>query len=100
MRQTLVGRLGDAGANIDSADQSASDECQVGSSLRGSSGSPVTTPVPDRRAQTTTWASAMSLVPLAARRRPTSVASTPSRGATWVRGCRGSQAWQEGSRIA
>ena len=43
---------------------------------------------PVRRAQITTWASAMSAVRLAASRIPTWMASAPSRGTTRVSGCR------------
>jgi beta-glucosidase len=61
---------------------------RAGSSRRKSSGSEVTMGWPLRRAQITTWASAMSEVPLAASSLPTFVASTRPRSTTSVVGCR------------
>ena len=61
---------------------------RVGASWRRSPGSEVTTGWSARRAQITTWASAMSEVPLAASSLPTFVASTRPRLMTSVLGWR------------
>src|SRR5579875_3680830 len=75
----------------------------AGSRARRSPASEVMTGWPARRAQMTTWASAMSEVPLAARRRPVLVASTWSRLTRSVAGWRirrARRAWRSGRRIA